>query len=50
MKARSKGDDCNVGRLNWLKDKYGVEEKREVKSGQVSEGTWNWGLKSSFRV
>lgn len=29
MKAKSKKDDCNVGRLNWLKDKYGVEEKEK---------------------
>lgn len=50
MKAKSKRDDCDVGRFNWLRDKYGLDEKREVKSGQVSEGTWNWGLKSSFRV
>lgn len=41
MKAKSKRDNCKVGRLKWLKDKYGMEEKREVKSGQVGEGTWN---------
>lgn len=33
-KAKSKRDGCNAGWLNWWKDKYGVEEKREVNQGK----------------